>query len=255
MTIEQRVVNESAAHEKGDVYAASERLHQRFEHVFTCPNTLRLEQSFVGAVRQYGPGNAILNFGCGPGEGTPLYSGSGARKVVGIDISESAIRSARQKYGDAAEFHVMDGHRTDFPDHSFDLVAGRAILHHLDFDRAVKEISRILRPGGHAIFVEPLRDNPAGKLLRALTPSARTVDELPLSGAQIAWADGQFGGASRHLFCNLISVPVGMITSLLPLSANNWPLRVADKIDQAIAATPFRTWMRYVGLCWQRRPV
>jgi SAM-dependent methyltransferase len=254
MTIEQRVANENAAHEKGDVYTNSERLHRRFEHVFTCPNTLRLEQFFVDAVGRYGPGQDILNFGCGPGEGTALYCGSGARKVVGIDISASAIHKAREKYGVMAEFHAMDGHQTDFPDQSFDLVAGRAILHHLDFDRAVKEIHRILRPGGHAIFVEPLRDNPVGKFLRVLTPSARTVDELPLSGAQIAWADGQFGGVSRHYFCNLFSVPVGMVTSLLPVSASNWPLRLADKVDQLVAATPIRTWMRYVALCWERLP-
>lgn len=257
MVMAERVANEKAAHDAGEVYAASERLHSRFHHVFSCPNTMRMERHFAAAIRRVVPGKHVLSFGCGSGEGgfgPLLYSSCGAARIVGIDISEMAIRTAGKEYGHLAEFYAMDGHHTDFPDATFDVVAGRAILHHLDFEQGIKEIRRILRPGGYAIFQEPLRGNPVGSLLRALTPQARTLDELPLSGAQIAWADRYFGGASEHLFCNMVSVPVGMVTSLLPLSADNLALRVADKADQLLAATPLRTWMRYVALCWQARP-
>jgi ubiquinone/menaquinone biosynthesis C-methylase UbiE len=253
--MEQRVANEKAAHDAGYVYAASERLHQRFHHVFSCPNTMRMERHFAEAIQRSVPGKDVLSFGCGSGEeGLLLYSSCGARRIVGIDISEMAIRTATEKYGHLAEFYAMDGHHTDFPDASFDVVAGRAILHHLEFERGIREIHRLLRPGGYAIFQEPLRGNPVGTLLRILTPNARTTDELPLSGGQIAWADRYFGGACEHLFCNLLSVPVGMVTSLLPLSADNLALRAADKMDQLFAATPLRAWMRYSALCWQQRP-
>ena len=68
----------------------------------------------------------------------------------------------------------MDAHHLDFPDESFDLVFGRAILHHLDFETAIKEVKRVLKRGGHAAFAEPLGDSPFAKLFRLLTPRAYT---------------------------------------------------------------------------------
>ncbi len=39
-------------------------------------------------------------------------------------------------------------------------VLGKQILHHLDMTQAVPEIARVLRPGGRAVFLEPLIHNP-----------------------------------------------------------------------------------------------
>src|SRR3546814_1101008 len=74
----------------------------------------------------------------------------------------------------------MNAEAMTFPDDSFDLVFGSGIIHHLDIDRAFGEIARVLRPGGRAVFIEPLGLNPAIELYRRFTPSARTPDEHPL---------------------------------------------------------------------------
>lgn len=74
----------------------------------------------------------------------------------------------------------MDAERTSFRGGSFDLVTGSGILHHLDLDRSFAEVARLLRPGGRAVFREPLGSNPAISLYRGLTPSMRTADEHPL---------------------------------------------------------------------------
>lgn len=87
-----------------------------------------------------------------------------------------------------------------------------------------------------AVFVEPLRDNPAAKTLRALTPRARTAAEKPLTRAEIKRGDSLFG-SSEHFFFNLVSVPIAMATSLAPLSADCTVPRLADYIDWMLART------------------
>ncbi len=74
-----------------------------------------------------------------------------------------------------------DAHETGLAENSFDFVVGEAILHHLDFVAALREIKRILKPRGRAVFVEPLGHNPLLRLGRRLTPWARTEDERPLT--------------------------------------------------------------------------
>jgi SAM-dependent methyltransferase len=125
----------------------------------------------------------ILEYGCGPGSSAFLLAGHSA-KVVGIDISDVAIARAEQQarmegLGNVA-FEVMNAEELRFPDDSFDLICGSAILHHLDLRRAFSELARTLRPGGTALFVEPLGHNPAINFYRSLTPNLRTADEHPL---------------------------------------------------------------------------
>jgi len=50
----------------------------------------------------------------------------------------------------------MNAEELKFADDYFDIVCGGAILHHLDLNKALSEIARVLKPDGKAIFVEPL---------------------------------------------------------------------------------------------------
>jgi SAM-dependent methyltransferase len=47
-----------------------------------------------------------------------------------------------------------------YADSTFDAVYGSSVLHHLDLDRALREVFRVLRPGGRAAFAEPNLLNP-----------------------------------------------------------------------------------------------
>ena len=247
-----RVSNEKLAYDQGDVYANSARLQGRFWHVFKSPNTQKAESYFDEVVRNSTSGSTVLDYGCYTGALTPKLLSYRAKKIIGIDISEKGIGEAKRQYGDKADFHVMDAHNLQFDDETFDLIVGRAILHHLEFDVALREIARVLRPGGRAVFIEPLRDNPAGKLIRRLTPHARTTDELPLSRLQIEAADKLFH-SHAHRFANLASVPVAMTTSLFLSNPNNIALRLADRVDGKLAASPMKYWMRFVVLVWEKK--
>ncbi len=148
----------------------------------------------------------VLEYGCADGELSlrQLALPAIAREFHGIDISDHAIAEARQGaqargYGNAY-FHEMDAERMTFADGTFDLVFGRAILHHLDLAACFAEIVRVLKPGGLAIFYEPMGHNPLINWYRRRTPELRTPDEHPLVAADLRLAANFFSGIQVTAF-------------------------------------------------------
>jgi SAM-dependent methyltransferase len=80
--------------------------------------------------------------------------------VVSVDTAEPLIATAKRR----AEVNniverlpplSMSVHKAAVPDSSFDIVLGKAALHHLDLEAARNEILRVAKPGGIAVFSEP----------------------------------------------------------------------------------------------------
>lgn len=143
-----------------------------------------------------------------------------------LDKGITAAQATRVK----PEFRLMDANNLEFADNSFDVAYGGGILHHLQFERALEEIRRVLRPGGAMVFEEPLNVNPVGKLVRHLTPHARTEDERPLGNAELDFCERRFSMRSRYL--QFLSVPVGVITGLLKIGPQNPATRAAFVADE-----------------------
>lgn len=106
-------------------------------------------------------GDRVLDFGCYDGY---LLSRLGRRRAirgVGVDIAESAARTATALYGDEGpRFLVSDG-ALPFRTASFDVVTCSEILEHVeDLDGLLDELARVLRPGGRLYATMPnhLRD-------------------------------------------------------------------------------------------------
>jgi SAM-dependent methyltransferase len=175
----------------------------------------------------------VLEYGCGTGSAAFDLARAGC-EVVGIDISQVAIEVAEtvaQAEGLVdARFSVMDAHALTFDDNAFDLVCGSGILHHLELERALPELARVLRPGGRAVFYEPLGHNLVLRAYRRLTPRLRTPDEHPLLVGDLRLAGRSFASVeSEH--CNL--------TALLaaPLAARPIGARLArplHRLDRAL---------------------
>ncbi len=154
----------------------------------------------------------ILEYGCGH---LPILFTVAdiCRSATAIDISDMAIDSSARQADDLGlqnvRFQTMNAERMTFPDASFDLVFGRGIIHHLDTERSFSEISRVLRPGGVALFWEPLGHNLALNFYRRLTPGARTPDEHPLVRGDFKIAQRYFSqlGLSFHGLTSVLSVP------------------------------------------------
>ncbi len=178
-------------------------------------------------------GRDVLEYGCSNEPYVLELARRGAR-AVGIDLSAVAIEQARGAAADAGvanvRFEVMDGEHLDLPDDSFDLVCGTGVLHHLDLGLAFAEIARVLRPGGEAIFIEPLAHNPALRLFRRLTPRFRTRDEHPLTLDDIAAVRGTFAAvqADFHHFLGLLAFPLRGRRGFAPLLAH------LDRADRAL---------------------
>lgn len=158
-------------------------------------------------------GKSVLEYGCGMDSSAVFFTSHGAR-YTGIDISEVGVEFSRRHAAEHgvrdAEFLVRDAEATEFPDNSFDVVCGWGILHHLRLDQALREIRRILRPDGMAIFIEPLAHNPAVYVFRKLTPGLRTRNEHPLTWSDLSRMEAQFTWTSSeyfHLF-TLLGVPL-----------------------------------------------
>ena len=107
-----------------------------------------------------------------------------------VDLSTARLALARELL--AAErptasvhFVLANAEQVPFAADSFEVIHGKAILHHLDLEMAVQEVKRLLLPGGKATFAEPMAQQPLFWLARRLTPKLRTRDEHPMQYAEL----------------------------------------------------------------------
>jgi len=105
-------------------------------------------------------GKKVLDVGCAYGQGSALLLRSGAKKVVGIDLSAKAIRHCRKVYGSSdLSFSKQDVLRCRFPDHCFDLICAFDIIEHLPQPELfIREMSRMLKTKGTLLLVTPNRE-------------------------------------------------------------------------------------------------
>jgi SAM-dependent methyltransferase len=98
----------------------------------------------------------VLEIGCGLGTDGAQFAKAGAN-YTGIDLTQAAVDLAKQRFELfqlPGTFRIADAERLDFPDNSFDLVYSHGVLHHTpDTARAIREIHRVLRPGGRAVVM------------------------------------------------------------------------------------------------------
>jgi ubiquinone/menaquinone biosynthesis C-methylase UbiE len=170
-------------------------------------------------------GKRIVDFGCGSGANSVLLANRGAH-VWGIDISEDLLRLAKRRLAvsgreKGASFIAGSAHDMPFPDDSIDVVFGIAILHHLDLDLVSQEVRRVLKPGGRAIFQEPVRNSPVVRFVRSLIPY-RAPDispyERPLTDAELE----RFARGFKKWSVRAFALPHVQIGQVLPVVKNYW---------------------------------
>jgi SAM-dependent methyltransferase len=184
-------------------------------------------------------GMRVVDFGCGSGANTALLAGRGAH-VWGIDISEDLLHLAQRRLAvsgrpDGATFIAGSAHDMPFPDGSIDLVFGIAILHHLDLELVSREVRRVLKPGGRAIFQEPVRNSAVIRFMRSLIPY-RAPDispyERPLTDAELKRFASGFSRCSVRAFA-LPHVQVGQVAPVLKNHWRTWYAWDRELLDRA----------------------
>ena len=153
------------------------RVADYFEACTAPENRFILEQ--MGDIR----GKLLLDLGCGAGENSVYFAKQGAR-CVATDYSPGMVEVALQlaaANGVEIEGRTANAMALDFPDNTFDLVYASNLLHHIpDPQIALKEMHRVLKPGGKACFWDPLKHNPVINVYRRMATEVRTDDEMPL---------------------------------------------------------------------------
>jgi ubiquinone/menaquinone biosynthesis C-methylase UbiE len=107
-------------------------------------------------------GLRVLEIGCGLGTDGAQFAKAGA-SYTGVDLTDAAIELAQKRFELfqlPGTFRTADAEALDFPNDSFDIVYSHGVLHHTpDTAGAVKEVHRVLKPGGRAIVMLYHRDS------------------------------------------------------------------------------------------------
>ena len=224
-------------------------LDRALSHLNEGPSTQR-RVAYLNATLAAASGKRVLEIGStawtvwiDPKRGFPA-------RLDCLNISEVELESGRALaaslgLGAKMFFHLMDAHKLDFPDETFDLVYGGAIFHHLDCKTAFSEVRRVLKGGGTFLTTEPLGMNPLAKFVRWLTPAARTPDEKPFDKVEIELLRDLFE-IERIETYDLFLVPAAITSGLFFKSPVNPLTRLGDAIDRGVFAAipPARYWAR-----------
>lgn len=202
------------------------------------PYQLEFAYHLLGDVR----GKTVLDYGCGAGENSVLIASHGAERVIGIDISPELVelgekRLALHGFASNAELRVGSAHELPIEDESVDVVFGMAILHHLDLKLASDEVFRVLKKGGRAIFLEPVRNSRIVRVVRNMIPyTAPDISpfERPLTDAELEQFAVRFSKYRSRAF----SIPFVNLVNVLKLPES--VLHKAIKLDgKILKAAPF----------------
>ena len=190
------------------------------------------------------------------------------------DISPGMVEVARRNarnLGYEVNGEVVDAESLPFDDNTFDLVVGHAVLHHIpDLEGAMREVMRVLKPGGRFVFAgEPTRhgDVIARTLSRGTWWVASRATQLRPLRARWARPKSELDESSRaaaleavvdlhtfdaaeleRLFLRAGAVEVDTVTEELTASWFGWPVRTFEAavkpgaLGWNWAVFAFRTW-------------
>jgi SAM-dependent methyltransferase len=192
-----------------DQYSDSVKLRIRIEthKRYSRGDTERILEDATWAL-QLSPGLFVIDVGCGAGGWHPQLTAAGAR-VLGVDLMPGMIREARVA-GSGLQptplFALADAQALPFKDATFDRVLCAGVLYHVpDCGRALREIRRVLRPGGRAV----ISTNGAYAMrriyeLHAVAARELGYDPMPISAGRFTMDDLPlvqriFPGAERRI--------------------------------------------------------
>jgi ubiquinone/menaquinone biosynthesis C-methylase UbiE len=123
-----------------------------------------------------GPDAFVLDAGSGTGIVTLGFQDAGfkPRKTIAFDLSRNSLKIAREQFEkekkiEASGIDSVQGNVLDLPfaDDTFELVLTCGVLEYVSLDAGLKELSRVLKPGGKLVFI-PVKPSFVGSVLELL---------------------------------------------------------------------------------------
>jgi len=234
------------------------------------------------------PYGTALELGCGTGFFLLNLKQAGVLDAGHVsDLSPGMVEAAQRNaamLGFDIEGRVADAEQIPYPDATFDLVVGHAVLHHIpDVELALREVVRVLRPGGRFVFAgEPTRvgDWYARRLGRLTWAATTRLTRLPR--LRDAWArpPQELADSSRAAALEAVvdlhtfdprelaatalragAVDVRTTTEELTAAFFGWPVRTFEaavnpqRLGGGWATFAYRSWLRLSALDRALRPV
>ncbi len=163
------------------------------------------------------PQMQVLELGCGTGYFTKEMVAIGAT-ITAIDISPDLLTVAQNSIqSENVDFKEENAYKMTFPIASFDTVVGSSVLHHLDIEKALFEIHRVLKLGGKMVFTEPNMMNPQIALQKNIPWLKRKLGDSPDETAFFRWSLMKM--LSRVGFQNIEIKPFDFLHPAIPYSA------------------------------------
>jgi 2-polyprenyl-3-methyl-5-hydroxy-6-metoxy-1,4-benzoquinol methylase len=133
------------------------------------------------------PGMTVLELGCGTGYFTQELARSGA-DVVAIDVSPELLEIARSNCSAPnVRYQIENAYALNYPEAVFDSVIGSSVLHHLEIAAALRNIYRVLKPGGTIYFTEPNMLNPQIAIQKNVPLIKQKLGDSPDETAFFRW--------------------------------------------------------------------
>lgn len=137
-------------------YASIKRnVFQRYWHYRRFKKVRELIEPVEGKILDIGSADGVFS--------KVVLDATGAKSLIGIDVLKSSVDWANKHWGSSRvksrgkmKFLVGDAHNLKFPSNSFDAVFALEVLEHV-FDpvKVFKEVKRVLKKDGYAIFLVP----------------------------------------------------------------------------------------------------
>ncbi len=184
-------------------------------------------------------GKDVLEIACGNGIDASICGYNGAN-VHAYDITNQSIQMTRKRaeangVSDRVNLQVCGGFDQAFSGQKFDHVIGYAALHHIPMDGLSQMVYDRLKPGGVAVFAEPVINSKLLDAVRQRIPFYHvqpTEDEVPLNDGDITEFAKPFDRIVRREF--------QVISRIWPFFPNNWPLAVSlHWLDYHLLKLPF----------------
>jgi len=183
-------------------------------------------------------GKQVMEIACGNGIDASICAHNGAT-VHAYDITSQSIamtrkRAERNGVSNRVNLQSCGDFAQAFPGQKFDHVIGYAALHHIPMERLSQMVYDRLKPGGMAVFAEPVINSKGLDWIRNRLPFYHvmpTEDEVPLNDRDIAEFAKPFDRMVRREFqCT---------SRIWPFFPNNWPLALAlHKLDYYLMKVP-----------------
>ncbi len=231
-----------------------------------------LENKFILSKMGLLEGKRLLDIGAGLGESSVYFALKGA-KVTVVDISPQMVATALslgQKFGVQLEGIVSGAENLNLPPETYDIIYAANTLHHVQ-DRAsfFGQMKSALKPGGMFFSYDPLAYNPVINVYRRMAVDVRTVDEAPLTTADIKLARRYFEGVQHREFwiaALSLFLKYYAVDRVDPNADRYWkrilketdsrliwwkPLRALDGL---LTRLPLVRWLAWNVVIWGRKP-